>query len=196
MNESTLANLNPAKINALIWAVLGLYWLIAAFGRKRATKREPTPERLVHILLMLGGFILIYSPDPRFGALNNRFLPHSYAIDVAAVTLTALGAAFAILARAHLGKNWSGVVTIREEHQLIRTGPYKYIRHPIYTGLLVALIGTALVIGEWRAVVGLGVILLGFINKARKEESFLRTQFGAEFEDHKRHTGFFVPRLK
>ncbi len=183
------------KINALIWAALGLYWLIAAFGRKSATKREPALERLVHILFMFGGFALIYSPDPRFGVLNQRFLPHSQAISIFGVAITAAGAAVAIWARVHLGKNWSGVVTIRQEHQLIRSGPYKYVRHPIYTGMLLALIGTALVIGEWRALLGFAVILVGFVKKARKEESFLQTQFGADFEDHKRHTGFFVPRF-
>ncbi|HUJ81552.1 MAG TPA: isoprenylcysteine carboxylmethyltransferase family protein, partial [Candidatus Acidoferrales bacterium] len=119
----------------------------------------------------------------------------SHAIDIAGIALTAAGVAFAIWARAHLGKYWSGDVTIRQEHRLIRTGPYKYIRHPIYSGMLLALVGTVLVIGEFRAIIGFAIILLGFVKKARKEESFLQTQFGAGFEEHKRMTGFFLPRL-
>lgn len=185
----------PGQIIGALWAILGLYWLIAAFGRKRAEKREAPGERLVHIFLMLGGFALIYSPDPRFGALNHRFLPQSPAIDIAGIAFTAAGVAFAIWARAHLGKYWSGDVTIRQEHRLIRTGPYKYVRHPIYSGMLLALVGTVLVIGEYRAIVGFAIILLGFVKKARKEESFLLTQFGAGFEEHKRLTGFFLPRF-
>ncbi len=185
----------PGQIIGALWAILGLYWLVAAFGRKRAEKREPPGERLVHIFLMLGGFALIYSPDPRFGALNHRFLPQSQTIDIAGIALTAAGVAFAIWARAHLGKYWSGDVTIRQEHRLIRTGPYKYIRHPIYSGMLLALVGTVLVIGEYRAIVGFAIILLGFFKKARKEETFLQAQFGDGFEEHKRLTGFFLPRV-
>jgi len=186
---------SPGQIIGALWAILGLYWLVAAFGRKRAEKREPPGERLVHIFLMLGGFALIYSPDPRFGALNHRFLPQSQTIDIAGIALTAAGVAFAIWARAHLGKYWSGDVTIRQEHRLIRTGPYKYIRHPIYSGMLLALVGTVLVIGEYRAIVGFAIILLGFFKKARKEETFLQAQFGDGFEEHKRLTGFFLPRV-
>jgi protein-S-isoprenylcysteine O-methyltransferase Ste14 len=195
MRETLFHYFYAGQIISLLWAIFGLYWLVSAFGRKRAAKREPWAERLVHVLLMFGGFALIYSPDPRFGPLNRRFVTLSPPIAVAGVVLTAVGVGFAIWARAHLGKYWSGNVTIREDHRLIRKGPYKYIRHPIYTGILLALIGTALVVGEWRAAMGVIVILLGFVNKARKEESFLRAQFGAEFEEHRRATGFFLPRF-
>jgi protein-S-isoprenylcysteine O-methyltransferase Ste14 len=190
-----IGNLAAPQIIGWLWAILGLYWLAAAFGRERAQKREPAAERLVHILLMAGGFALLYSPDPRFGRLNRPFLPPARWIDLTGVLLAAAGIAFAIWARAHLGKYWSGDVTIRQEHRLIRSGPYRFVRHPIYTGMLLALIGSVLVVGEYRALVGFAVILVGFINKARKEESFLQIQFGPEFEEHKRHTGFFFPRF-
>ena len=120
-------------------------------------------------------FALLYSADPRFGALNRRFLPPDPpAIEYAGVALTAAGVGFAIWARAHLGKYWSGDVTIRQEHRLIRSGPYQFIRHPIYSGMLLALVGSVLVIGEYRALLGFAIILLGFVKKARKEESFLK----------------------
>jgi protein-S-isoprenylcysteine O-methyltransferase Ste14 len=191
----TIGNATPLQIIGWLWAILGVYWLIAAFGRNRVQKREPAAERLVHILLMAGGFALLYSPDPRFGRLNQRFVPLSPLLDIAGILLTAVGAAFAIWARAHLGKYWSGDVTIRQEHRLIRTGPYRFVRHPIYSGMLLALIGTVLAIGEYRVILGFAVILLGFIKKATKEESFLQIQFGADFDEHRRHTGFFLPRF-
>jgi protein-S-isoprenylcysteine O-methyltransferase Ste14 len=190
-----IAHAGPLQIIGYLWALLALYWLIAAFGRSRAQKREPAAERLVHILLMAGGFALLYSPDPRFGPLNRRILPSEPVIQLLAVLLTAVGVGLAIWARAHLGKYWSGDVTIRQEHRLIRTGPYRFVRHPIYSGMLLALIGTVQAIGEYRAIVGFAVILLGFIKKATKEESFLQIQFGADFDEHKRHTGFFLPRF-
>ena len=108
--------------------------------------------------------------------------------------LTAAGVGFAIWARRHIGKNWSGQVTIRKEHELIRTGPYAHIRHPIYTGMLLAVAGTAIAIGEYRAIVAFAVIAIGLVVKARREESFLATQFGPAFDEHRRQTGFFLPR--
>jgi protein-S-isoprenylcysteine O-methyltransferase Ste14 len=191
-----IAHAGPLQIIGYLWALFALYWLMAAFGRKRAQKREPPGERLVHILLVAGGFALLYSADQRFGALNGRFLQPDPLIQYAGVILAAVGVGFAIWARAHLGKCWSGDVTIRQEHRLIRSGPYRFIRHPIYSGMLLALIGSVLVIGEYRALVGFALILLGFVKKARKEESFLKIQFGVDFEEHKRHTGFFLPRFK
>jgi protein-S-isoprenylcysteine O-methyltransferase Ste14 len=108
--------------------------------------------------------------------------------------LTVAGIGFAIWARYHIGRNWSGEVTIRQEHELIRTGPYSHIRHPIYTGLIVAVAGTAIVIGEYRALLALALILIGFTVKAKREESMLEPQFGPSFAEHRRHTGFFLPR--
>jgi protein-S-isoprenylcysteine O-methyltransferase Ste14 len=108
--------------------------------------------------------------------------------------LTAAGVAFAIWARRHIGKNWSAQVTIRQEHELIRSGPYARIRHPIYTGLLLAVAATAIAIGEYRAIVAFAVIAIGFVVKAKREEAFLATQFGPAFDEHRRQTGFFLPR--
>jgi protein-S-isoprenylcysteine O-methyltransferase Ste14 len=190
-----IAHATPLEIIGWLWGVFALYWFIAAFRQNRVQKREPAAERFVHILFMIGGFTLLISPDARFGRLNQRFLPLSPVCDIAAILLTAVGVAFAIWARAHLGKYWSAQVTIREEHRLIRTGPYRFIRHPIYTGMLLALLGTVLAVGEYRAILGFALILLGFIKKARKEESFLQIQFGPDFDEHKRHTGFFLPRF-
>jgi protein-S-isoprenylcysteine O-methyltransferase Ste14 len=85
-------------------------------------------------------------------------------------------------------------VTIRKDHELIRTGPYARIRHPIYTGLLLAVAGTTIAIGEYRAILAFVLIAIGFTVKARREESLLSTEFGPSFEEHRRQTGFFLPR--
>jgi len=101
---------------------------------------------------------------------------------------------FAIWARSTIGKDWSAEVQIKQGHELIRTGPYRMIRHPIYTGLLVAVAGTAIATGQVRSILGFLIILFGFIRKAKKEESFLSAEFGAAFAEHRRRTGFFLPR--
>jgi protein-S-isoprenylcysteine O-methyltransferase Ste14 len=111
------------------------------------------------------------------------------------VLTMASGLAIAAWARIHLGSNWSGVVTLKEGHELIRTGPYRTIRHPIYSGILLAFLGNAIALGEVRGLIGLAVIWLSFYVKARREESFLTQEFGARFNEHTQHTGMFLPKF-
>ena len=176
------------------WIAFCAYWLWAARNQKRVQRRDPVFAQLMHVAYMACGFVLLYAEDPRFGVLNRRFVPEREWIAMLGALLTAAGVAFAIWARRHIGRNWSGQVTIRKEHELIRTGPYSHIRHPIYTGILLAVAGTTLAIGEYRAIVAFAVIAIGFVVKARREESFLATQFGPAFDEHRRQTGFFLPR--
>lgn len=176
-----------------LWTIFAAYWILASFGRNPAQRRENPVARLIHLLFMAATFVLLYSRDPTFGWLNNRFAPATPWLVALGLALTATGIAFAIWARWHLGKEWSADVTIRQGHRLIRTGPYARIRHPIYTGILVGMLGTALVIGEFRGLAAVALTLFGFWRKARAEESFLRQEFGADFEEHTRRTGFFLP---
>ena len=111
------------------------------------------------------------------------------------VVVTAAGVGVAFWARWHLGANWSGVVTLKEGHELIRTGPYRAIRHPIYTGILLALFGTMLEISEARGLLALAMACLSFYWKARREELFLAQEFGDKFEAHVRQTGMFLPKI-
>jgi len=175
--------------------VFALVWLVTSFGRNPAQRRENPLARLSHMLFMGAAFVLLYSSNPVFGPLGRRFLPETSWIATLGVAITAAGVAFAIWARVHLGKQWSGDVTIRQDHELIRTGPYAHIRHPIYTGILAAMLGTALIVGEVRGLAAVLIATVGFWRKARKEESFLAQEFGPRFEEHKRHTGFFLPRF-
>ena len=184
----------PFLIIQAAWIAFCVYWIWAARNQKRVQKREPPLARLLHVAFLVCGFVLLYAEDPRFGVLNHRFLPDREWIAMLGAVLTVSGVAFAIWARRHIGKNWSAQVTIRKEHELIRTGPYAHIRHPIYTGLLLAVAGTAIAIGEYRAIVAFAVIALGFVVKARREELFLSTQFGPAFDGYRRQTGFFLPR--
>jgi protein-S-isoprenylcysteine O-methyltransferase Ste14 len=109
--------------------------------------------------------------------------------------LTAIGVAISIWARLSLGSNWSGMVTLKNNHELIRTGLYRWIRHPIYSGILLGMIGTAMIRGQLRGVIGIAVVLAAFYFKARREERFLREEFGAQFDEHEKVTGMFLPRL-
>jgi protein-S-isoprenylcysteine O-methyltransferase Ste14 len=193
--EEGAMNFNPDFALGLAWLVFLGYWLIARFGVNRMERPEPGGTLIFRVLIMAGAYWLLFQQDLRFGILNRRFIPHDDRIVLAGVLLTWSGVAFAIWARYHLGKFWSATVALREGHQLIRSGPYANIRHPIYTGMLTAVLGTSLAVGRYRALIAFVVILAAFVAKSRQEEKLLDAQFGQAFEQHRRHTGFFLPRL-
>lgn len=188
-------NFNPYTAIEYAWLVFLAYWFIARFSVSRMARPEPGGTLIFRIVLMAAAFWLLFRQDPRFGILNLRFIPYDERIVLVGVILTWTGVAFAIWARYHLGRFWSSTVALREGHQLIRSGPYARIRHPIYTGMLTGALGTALALGRYRGLVALGVMLVGFVVKSMQEEKLLDAQFGAEFEEHRRHTGFFLPSL-
>jgi protein-S-isoprenylcysteine O-methyltransferase Ste14 len=110
-----------------------------------------------------------------------------------ALVLVVLGLGFSIRARAHLGRNWSGTVTVKQGHELVRSGPYAYVRHPIYTGLIVALAGSAIGCGKPRALLGLAIILYSFVRKLRLEELFMREQFPGEYARYSMEVPQLIP---
>jgi protein-S-isoprenylcysteine O-methyltransferase Ste14 len=177
------------------WLVFLAYWIFARFSVNRMARPEPAATLFFRIAIMAAAAWLLFYSDPRFGILNLHFVPYDERIVLAGAVLTWAGVLFAIWARYHLGRFWSSTVALREGHQLIRSGPYAFIRHPIYTGMLTGVLGTALAVGRYRGLLAFVLALAAFAAKSRQEEKLLDAQFGAEFEDHRRHTGFFLPRL-
>jgi protein-S-isoprenylcysteine O-methyltransferase Ste14 len=177
------------------WIIFLAYWLVAGLSAKKIERHEPSGEKLLRIAVALIAWFLLYNNDPRFGVLNRRFLPWSYWIFGLGAALAWAGVAFAIWARIHIGRYWSASVALKAGHELIRTGPYSRIRHPIYTGMLMAVAGTALAVGRYRGIAAFAIILASFIWKSKREEALLAGQFGTAFDEHRRHTGFFLPRL-
>jgi protein-S-isoprenylcysteine O-methyltransferase Ste14 len=180
-------------INAL-WMLFGLYWLVSALKRKKTKRRESWGQRLIYVLPLVGASWLL-RPKAHYGWLGVRFVPAGPITEWSGVLLTAAGVAIAIWARWHLGTNWSGVVTLKEGHELIRTGPYRTIRHPIYTGILLALLGTIVAAGEVRGLLAVAIAWASFYWKARREESFLRQEFAEKFGTHAKQTGMFLPKI-
>jgi protein-S-isoprenylcysteine O-methyltransferase Ste14 len=186
---------DPAAIIRSLWILFGVYWLVSALKRKKTKKRESWSQRLLYVLPILFGFMLLSRPEARFGWLGARFLPDTEVVPWIGVLLTAAGVAISFWARVHLGANWSGTVTLKEDHELIRTGPYRTIRHPIYTGILLSLFGTIVAMGEIRGLLAFAIVWLSFYIKARREESFLSMEFGPRFTEHQQHTGMFFPHV-
>jgi protein-S-isoprenylcysteine O-methyltransferase Ste14 len=105
----------------------------------------------------------------------------------------ALGLGFAVAARAWLGRNWSAEVTIKQNHELVRSGPYTIVRHLIYTGMLLELVGTALSVGKWRALVGLVLIVAALLRKLSIEERFMSEQFGEAYARYRAEVPGLIP---
>jgi protein-S-isoprenylcysteine O-methyltransferase Ste14 len=190
-----IAGISSATMIHTLWMIFGLYWLVSALKRKKTKQRESWGQRLIYVLPLAFGFYFLFRANVHYGWLSQRFLPDVAAAQIAGVLLTAAGVGIACWARYHLGTNWSGTVTLKEGHELIRSGPYRAIRHPIYTGILLALLGTAIAVGEVRALLAVAIAWASFYIKASREESFLSKEFGAGFEEHQRHTGMFLPRF-
>ena len=177
------------------WIVFVAYWAAGALKTRRTVSQESFASRYGILFLEILGFILLFGDAPEIGVLSRHIFPRTYALAVAGVALTWIGIAIALWARWHLGQYWSARVTLKEDHQLIRTGPYAHFRHPIYSGIDLAAIGGALAIDRWRCVAGVGLIVLGYWIKARKEESMLSGQFGEAFKEHCQRTGFLIPKF-
>ncbi len=180
----------------LPWVLLLIYWIIGAFKTRPTHEEESLASRYLVVLVEVIAYLLVFSHTTEIGFLGERFIPRTLTGALLGVLPTWLGIGLAIWARYHLAEYWSARVTIKEDHQLIRTGPYAHLRHPIYSGLVLATIGTALVIGKWRCVLGFLLALVGYCIKARKEEEMLTQQFGDAFREHQKHAGFLLPRFR
>jgi protein-S-isoprenylcysteine O-methyltransferase Ste14 len=176
----------------LLWLGWIAYWIVAAGNVKATRWHEPQRERLRHSLPFVAAFLLIAMPGGRLGVLGYRFLPDTRILPLIGTAIVALGLGFACWARVHLGRDWSGTITLKEDHSLVTTGPYGLVRHPIYTGMLFGFIGTALAIGEWRGILGTICILIGIEVRCSAEERKMRETF-PEYDDYVRRTKRLIP---
>ena len=195
MTSLTALPATPAQVTRLAWIVFMLYWLVASAGAKKTKRSESRLSRLSYTLPLFVAVFLMVTPRAHRGWLGIRFLPPGEAMQWIGAVLTIAGVALAIWARWHIGANWSGTVTLKEGHELIRSGPYGRICHPIYTGILLAALGTAVEIGRIAGLIALALGWVSFWFKARREESFLREEFGPKFEEHRKQTGMFLPKI-
>jgi len=183
------------KLLGVVWLGFGIYWAVSARQSGAAETTEANRFRALRLGILVTTFVLLLAPWMGFSFLNTRAYPDSFAVRWVGVVLTIAGIALAISARRHLGKNWSDKVELKVDHQLIRNGPYAYLRHPIYSGVLLGVAGTALAIGMVRGGVAFCLLLSSYAIKARKEEAVLAGKFGDEFREHQRTTGFLLPKF-
>ena len=177
----------------LMWLAWCLYWVISARSAKRTVRRESLASRISHVLPLIVGVLLVALPSVPSALFATRILPRSLATYWIGVAFVFMGLGFAVWARRHIGSNWSGTVTVKENHVLVRTGPYAWVRHPIYTGLLAAILGSAIARGELRGVWAVALCTFAFMSKLRIEERWMRQVFGAEYERYSAQVPALIP---
>jgi protein-S-isoprenylcysteine O-methyltransferase Ste14 len=180
-------------IIGFLWLAFFAIWTIGAFFTKRAVRTQSIATRILHTAISALAFVVGFTRAFDFGVFARPFIPKLPAVIDAGVLLTAVGIAFAVWARLSLGGNWSGAVTVKENHTLTVRGPYRIVRHPIYAGLLLALGGTDIVFRDVRGLLAIGLVGMMLLMKARIEEKFMLEQFGLEYREYMRHVKAFIP---
>jgi protein-S-isoprenylcysteine O-methyltransferase Ste14 len=184
------ANLIPA-----LWFAWCVYWLVAARGIKNDRRRESAGSRAAHLLPLALAALLLWPPTLPYGFLCGRMWPATATTFFAGAAILAAGLGFSIWARVHLGRNWSGIVTLKDKHELIRSGPYALVRHPIYTGLLLGFVGSAVARGEWRGVLAVAIVFVALWRKLQLEEQWMVETFGDAYRRYRAEVPALIPRF-
>jgi protein-S-isoprenylcysteine O-methyltransferase Ste14 len=178
-----------------LWAAWALYWWATSLDVKETTRRESFLSRVGHLGPMVVAGALLWSPRFHVPGLDERFMPWAPWQSPAGAVVTAGGLLFAVWARRHIGRNWSAIVTLKEGHELVTSGPYALVRHPIYTGLLFGFLGQAIALGQWRGLLAVALVYLALLRKYRLEERWMRERFGLAYDDYRRRVKALVPFL-
>ena len=188
---------HPAFVVALRWVWLAViaYWFWSARSVKAPVRSERPFRRFVLYVIPFVVAVLLLGPGGWFGhnVLRDQFISHSSAVESLGLSLCVLGAAIACAARYTLGRNWSGTVQLKEDHELIERGLYRYVRHPIYTGFLLLFLGNAIMVGDWRGLLAVAIIFVAFWYKLKLEELWLTQLFGARYTDYANRTKALIP---
>ena len=184
------------RVVTTLWAIWLLYWIVSALGVRRNERGETADQRLKTSLVLAVGAFLIFARGTPLGVLDQRFVPNSDVLGGLGLVMEVAGLLFSAWARVHLGKFWSARVTLKQGHELIQSGPYARVRHPIYSGIGLAMLGTALFSGQWRALIGAAIFIVGHWLKSRREEALLSSRFGPAYAEYCQRTGSLFPRLR
>lgn len=180
------------KLSVGLWLLFSIYWSIASKDRAPDQSSESFWSRQWHLLIVNAALLLLILPIP---GLTLRWLPESVWLAAAGLAVQSASGLLAVWARRHLGSNWSGEVRIAAGHQLVRSGPYRFVRHPIYTAVLGMYCGTMLVSGQIHAPMALALVTAAYWRKIRLEEQALNASFGQDHEVYRESTWALIPGL-
>lgn len=183
----------PSALIPALWLGWAIYWAWSALDVKATARRESFVSRWLHLGPLLLAAALMCVPVDPWPLLQSRFLPRTEAASGIGAALTVAGIAFAVWARRRIGRNWSVEITVKQDHELVTAGPYAWVRHPIYAGLLLAFIGSVLALGQWRGVLAFAIVVATIWRKLRIEERWMRERFGPAYDDYARRVKALVP---
>ena len=181
----------PLVPSMFLWIAFFAYWTFASRNSAPTQKSESVASTYLHQSLLGVALLLLNLPVP---GLNGWFIPErfQFAVVIGGV-VQALFLALAVWARVHLGRNWAAEVRIGVDHELVRTGPYRWLRHPIYTAMLGMFLGTAIASSQYHALLGVAILFVAYIRKTRLEEEILSRTFPTDYETYRRTTWRLVP---
>ncbi len=179
----------------VVWIAFIVYWRIKAASTKTNQRRETDASGILRALVFLIVIVLLSTTRIPARWLYRPLWPAGLRAFWIGAAITLVGLLFAVWARHHLAANWSSAVTIKQGHELIKTGPYAMVRHPIYTGILTGFLGTAIALSQVRGVVGFVLIFIVLWTKLRKEEEWMRSQFGETYASYAHQTAALVPYI-
>jgi protein-S-isoprenylcysteine O-methyltransferase Ste14 len=179
----------------VVWILFFVYWQIKAANTKTTQRLEPAASRILRVFIFLIAIVLLWPKRIPLPWLYLELWPEGLLPFWLGAAVTIAGLLFAVWARVHLGRNWSRSVTIKQDHELIITGPYAVVRHPIYTGILTGFLGMAIAISQVRGLIVFALVLLAFWMKLRMEEEWMRSQFGETYAIYAERTAALVPYL-
>lgn len=185
--------MNPYLALKWIWIGFGMFWVLAAFTQKRSVRRQSAGSRLAQLGIIALAIAPFYVLGGWLGVLRERFVAATPQIHDLGLLMVVVGLGFAIWARFTIGRNWSGTVTVKENHVLITRGPYAWVRHPIYTGVLLALLGTAFVGGTIASLLAVAFATVALWWKLRIEERFMADTFGEQYTAYRLRVKALIP---
>jgi protein-S-isoprenylcysteine O-methyltransferase Ste14 len=178
--------LQPVEIILiLLWGSFFAYWWISALRNRTPLKRVPSRFGFLTTMGVPVGVLVLAASLVAPWIFASRLIPDFLPFVISGLLLVALGIGFAIWARMRLGRNWSSLPAIHENHTITRTGPYALVRHPIYTGILTGILGTGIATGATLVFFCLLAVFVMFLIKIRREEQFLTEEFGEEYERYR-----------
>lgn len=183
---------NLTTLSVFFWLIFWIYWFLSARGNKENIYRHGLWMRASAILVFVFVFVFLYAPFS-LGWFSRQIIFYgNMFVAIAGLFLSGAGLSFAAWSRMTLGRNWSAVASIKKDHELVKTGPYAIVRHPMYAGFLLAILGTALIVGKPVSFLAFLFAVYGLIKKIQVEEPLLENQL-PEYTEYKKTTKALIP---